>query len=251
MARPQRHTVDYFPFYCGEGKSNYYIEQKYGNDGFATWIKLLRELASSENHYIDLNDEVQIMFLSAKCKVEQIKLESIIIDLCKLGEFDSELWTEFRILFSEKFVESIEDAYRKRSNEIITKNSLFRLLGLKSSRKLDKSNPKPPKRNSQGGIKPQSKVKESKAKESKANKRFIPPTLGEVKKYFSEKGYREDSAVKFFDYYDTGSWKDSKGNPVKNWKQKALAVWFKEENKIPENKNQDPKFSFKDTGFVS
>lgn len=33
MARPQRNNVDYFPFFCKEGKSMFYIEQKYGNDG--------------------------------------------------------------------------------------------------------------------------------------------------------------------------------------------------------------------------
>ena len=43
MARPERNNVDYFPFLCKEGKAMFYIEQKYGNDGYATWIKLLRQ----------------------------------------------------------------------------------------------------------------------------------------------------------------------------------------------------------------
>jgi hypothetical protein len=86
---------------------------------------------------------------------------------------------------------------------------------------------------------------------AKKTTKFTPPSLDEVKKYFSEKGYKEASAIKFFDYYETGNWEDSKGNQVKNWKQKALAVWFKDENKIPDKSSQDQKFSFVDTGFVS
>lgn len=56
--------------------------------------------------------------------------------------------------------------------------------------------------------------------------------IEEVKLYFFENGYSEISAQKFFDYYSIANWKDSKGNKVKNWKQKAQAVWFKPENKI-------------------
>lgn len=50
--------------------------------------------------------------------------------------------------------------------------------------------------------------------------------------YFLENGYSETAAKKFYDYYSIANWQDSKGNKVKNWKQKAQAVWFKPENKI-------------------
>ena len=56
--------------------------------------------------------------------------------------------------------------------------------------------------------------------------------INDIKLYFFENGYSEITAQKFFDYYSVASWKDSKGNKVKNWKQKAQAVWFKDENKI-------------------
>ena len=39
-----------------------------------------------------------------------------------------------------------------------------------------------------------------------------------------------ESAQKFFNYYTAGEWHDGNGKPVKNWKQKAIAVWFKPEN---------------------
>lgn len=61
---------------------------------------------------------------------------------------------------------------------------------------------------------------------------FVPPTLLEVENYFAENQYSKITAKKAFDYYEVGNWKDSKGNQVKNWKQKMQSVWFKEENKL-------------------
>lgn len=78
------------------------------------------------------------------------------------------------------------------------------------------------------------KVKERKVKESKVKsieKKMTPPLLEEVKEYFIENGYTEESGIKAFNYYDVAGWEDSKGNKVKNWRQKMQAVWFKDENK--------------------
>ena len=62
-------------------------------------------------------------------------------------------------------------------------------------------------------------------------KRFTPPTLEEVKAYVTEKGYHVDAEF-FFKYYSEGQWKDKKGDPVKNWKQK-LITWEKKDADKP------------------
>lgn len=67
-------------------------------------------------------------------------------------------------------------------------------------------------------------------KEKVKKEKFVPPTLEEVKEYAKSRG-REDLAIKFFEYFDTGKWIDSEGKPVKNWKQKFI-TW--------DNKNQKP-----------
>jgi hypothetical protein len=63
------------------------------------------------------------------------------------------------------------------------------------------------------------------------NKKFVPPSLEEVKGYFREQGYREEVAEKAFGIYNADNWKDTKGNPIKSWKQKMHSVWFREEHK--------------------
>lgn len=63
-------------------------------------------------------------------------------------------------------------------------------------------------------------------------KRFVPPTLAEVEAYVRER----DSSVdprQFFEYFQAGNWMDSKGQKVKNWKQKLL-TWEKFQPKKPQ-----------------
>lgn len=60
---------------------------------------------------------------------------------------------------------------------------------------------------------------------------FVPPTIEEVKQYFNENGYTEQSAIKAFNHYSLGDWHDTQGTPVRAWKQKMNTVWFKPENK--------------------
>jgi len=120
MARPERNNVDYFPFICEDGNKMFYIEETYGNDGFATFVKLLRELAKTNHHYLDLSKPTTQMFLSAKCKVSKETLLAIIKDLVDLGKFDKVLWDENSIIWCNDFVESIQDAYIKRKNIAIS-----------------------------------------------------------------------------------------------------------------------------------
>jgi len=125
MARPERNNVDYFPFICEEGKKMYYIEEMYGNDGFATFVKILRELAKADFHFLDLSKDTTMMFLSAKCKVNLERLKLIINDLVVLGKFDKMLWDENSIIWCQDFIDSIQDAYLRRNNNCITYDGLL------------------------------------------------------------------------------------------------------------------------------
>jgi hypothetical protein len=64
------------------------------------------------------------------------------------------------------------------------------------------------------------------------------PTLEDIQAYVMEKGLNVDAKV-FYEYFTTPNekgetWKDSRGNPVRNWKQK-LITWS---NKTPQKKTE-------------
>lgn len=65
----------------------------------------------------------------------------------------------------------------------------------------------------------------------KESQRFAAPTLDEVKDFFKENGYTTEAATKAFTYYSEAQWRDSRGQTVKNWKQKMRGVWFRDEHK--------------------
>lgn len=78
---------------------------------------------------------------------------------------------------------------------------------------------------------PINEIQQSKSKSKSKSKNINTPTRDQVIDYFIEKGYTKDAGAKAFEYYDLQDWKDANGKPVKNWKAKMLAVWFKDENK--------------------
>lgn len=72
----------------------------------------------------------------------------------------------------------------------------------------------------------------------KKNKIYIPPSESELIAYVVGKGFSESLGKKVFEYYSTADWHDANGKKVKNWKQKLLSVWLKDENKPQKNKPQ-------------
>lgn len=56
-------------------------------------------------------------------------------------------------------------------------------------------------------------------------KRFVPPTLEEVKAYCSERKNNID-AEHFIDYYSSQHWKKANGRPLEDWKA-AVRTWEK------------------------
>ena len=142
MARKEKNNVEYFPHSVNHGKKMFCIRSKYKNDGYAVWFMLIEQLGKADNHYLDLKDDVQMIYLSSELMVDETVLLDIINMLVKLNVFDSELWNKERILYNQEFVESIADAYKKRNNKCIDRNSLILLLISKGRYKPSKSIPK-------------------------------------------------------------------------------------------------------------
>ena len=117
MARPKKRTIDYFPHQCTHGKTMFIIEQRYGNDGYAFWFKLLELLGSTNDHYLHLNNPADWEFLQAKTRTNEGFCQEILDLLARLDAIDQELWDEHKVVWSQNFVNGIADAYRNRKSE--------------------------------------------------------------------------------------------------------------------------------------
>ena len=152
MARPKKRTVDYFPHQCNHGKTMFILEQKYGNDGYAFWFKLLELLGTTEGHFLHLENSADWEFLQAKTRLYGDKCREILDLLARLDAIDRELWESHQVVWSQNFVDGIAPVYRNRGVETPSKPSFY-------TRKPSDGEVSTPEN-------PQSRVEESRVEES-------------------------------------------------------------------------------------
>ena len=235
MARNERNDVDYFPHPVAHGKKMFYLRSIYGNDGYSVWFMLLENIGKASYHYLDLSDEVELMYLSSELKVTDIVLKEIINCLVKFGEFDEELWNENYILFNEKFIDNISDAYKKRNNDCINKESLLILLEAKGIRKPSKGNPNEGKSTLKGGGSTQRIVKDSKLKKTKEEEMIARAnSFGLTLNDFTNNDNREE-IIKFWNYWTEPNKSKSKlrFEMERTWDtQKRITTWLSNSEKF-------------------
>jgi len=116
MARPQKYTADYFPHFAHNGKTMFIIEERFGNDGYAFWFKLLELLCSTEGHCYDCDSVENWGFLMSKTHVSEVSATEILCTLSKFGAIDSDLWAEKKI-WSQHLVDNLGPLYSKRTSK--------------------------------------------------------------------------------------------------------------------------------------
>lgn len=118
MARPKRQTVDYFPHFVKGGRTLYILENKFGNDGYAFWFKLLELLGDTDGHAYDCSETGNWEYLLAKTHVAEETAKEIMDTLVGLLKIDRELWEQHRIIWVQNFVNNLTQVYAKRHDEI-------------------------------------------------------------------------------------------------------------------------------------
>jgi len=200
---------------------------------------LLEHIGKSSYHYLDLSDNIELMYLSSEFKVSEAVLREIINALVKFGEFDKELWEENSILFNEKFIENISDAYKKRNNDCVNKESLVVLLHSKGILKHLKSNPNGNKSKLKEPVKPQSKeeeIKTDKNKEEKINERKLK-FASTLEIYLPT--YGKEMLNDFYKYWTEPNNSNTKFRKEleKTWSlERRLETWSKNENNFKKEK---------------
>lgn len=127
MARPKKQKVDYFPHYVKGGRTLFILEEKYGNDGYAFWFKLLELLCDSDGHFIDCRNSSNWEFLLAKTHTEAEKAEEIISTLVNLGKIDAELWAE-KVIWVQSLLNNVSSVYERRREDLPERPNLSQII---------------------------------------------------------------------------------------------------------------------------
>ena len=118
MARLKKQTVDYFPHFCKCGRTIFILENRFGNDGYAFWFKLLEIIGESDGHFYDCSNASNWAFLLAKTHTDEERANDIVNVLIDLGKIDAELWAARRIIWIENFVRNLSELYRRRVEDL-------------------------------------------------------------------------------------------------------------------------------------
>lgn len=125
MGRKPKKGVDYFSHDCDASTKPtlFTLQERFGNDGYAFWFKLLEFLGQRENLSFDCNVKAEWLFFVAKSKVTEDTANQILDTLASIDAIDAELWKK-RIVWSQNFLERVEDVYKKRGTTPPTKPML-------------------------------------------------------------------------------------------------------------------------------
>lgn len=125
MARPMRKDADYFPFICKEGKTFSILRNRYPLEGIGFFTELCIILTTTPDHHIQLKTDLDFEYLCSKMKCDKSKAESIIDLLVMTGKMHKELWEKANVILIPDLLDSLKDAYERRTNEIITIKELI------------------------------------------------------------------------------------------------------------------------------
>jgi hypothetical protein len=194
-----------------------YILAKFGGIGYGLWWRIVEMLHQEDENKLQHKEYIYFA-LSNQLKCEQDFVKAFIqscIQEAELLDSDGEYFWSERVL---KNVGKMQDIKEKRSSA-----------GKKSAEKRIENQQVATSVQQNPTSVEQNPTKENKRKE---NKKYSKPSLFEVISFFNDNGFTDIGAIKAYNYYDEGNWTDSKGNKVKNWKQKMRGVWFRDEYKI-------------------
>jgi len=204
-------------------ESPFYFSEKFTKS--QAWIDLLL-LANHSKGYIGKRGHLievprgyvgySKLALSKRWRWSETKTDKFLKDLTKMGQIREQkihkITTLLQILNYDKYQQKKEQTGEQTGEQ-----------------KADRKGTESGQKRTNKELKELNKEKERGRRKPKA---FTPPSIDDVKKYFSESGYSETSALRFYNGYDVSNWIDTQGTKIKNWKQKAIHVWFKPENEI-------------------
>jgi len=175
LARPERHDCDYFPFYAKRGKTLNILQAKYGLEGIGFFTNLMRFLTLQPDHYYHIKTDLDSMNLFAEIGViDDIKGTEILNLLALTGKIDADLW-ENKVIVSEDLLKSLESAYSRRTNKIITINKIKSKCTTETSLEVSKCTTETKKNSNFNDNNPQTKLKESKVNKRTAKAEWIEP----------------------------------------------------------------------------
>lgn len=194
---------------------------KFGGDGYLVFFGILEIYSREFKTELDWNLRVTRAYLRQKLQKRQ---DTLIINCLKhiqnSGKWKIDFIEDQVVVFIPKFTEFMDEWTARKLGSKSGVAPKILIHDKEEDKDTDKDIYK--------------EVVVSDAKKKKEKKPFVPPTLEEAKAFFRERGYKESVAERAWYGYDVADWHNSQKKKIANWKQTFIQVWFKDENKQPQ-----------------
>jgi len=122
MANKLKEIVDYFPFFVNDGRTFYVLKKQFGALGIGYFAELFRMIARTPGHVYSMRDEFDRERLtdfigSKEHPVDEQEIFDFLDSLASTGKIDPDMWYKKRLIASADFLDSLSEAYRRRSSE--------------------------------------------------------------------------------------------------------------------------------------
>lgn len=187
------------------------VRMKYGMAGYGLYWYCLELIAMGvEANKLTFELEHDAEIIAHDTGINYAVVQEMMVYMCDLGLFEN---TDGRITCLKM---------ASRLDQSMTSNPAMRkvISGIKNHDPVMMASSEPVTESCKNR-REEKRVEEKREDKGQKRKRFTPPAVGEVVAYVAEKNLTVDPRH-FHEYFTEGNWHDSKGNPVKNWKQKIL-----------------------------
>ena len=125
MARPQKHTAEYFSHDAGasSGRTLSILFNTFGHEGISVWWQLLETISVTENYVIVIRNAEDLEYLAAKVRLKTDRLKELLRKLAELDAIDQTLYG-MGAIWCQHFVDRLTPLYARRKQELPTKPQL-------------------------------------------------------------------------------------------------------------------------------
>jgi len=114
VGRPKSKNVPYFPHYTESSNELTFLENSFGAEGYRAYYRLLEILTKTNDHFIKLETETQMLTFRYSMNVEKELLDKVIDYLVEMEFIDKHMYHEENIIWIQELVDCFKLVYYKR-----------------------------------------------------------------------------------------------------------------------------------------
>jgi len=125
MARPTKHTVDYFTHdsHASQGRTLSILFNNFNHEGLSAWWLLLETISDTENHIISIRNLEDLEYLASKLHLLPDRAKEVLKKMAELDALDKDLYSE-GVIWCQNFVDRLCPVYESRKQELPSRPEL-------------------------------------------------------------------------------------------------------------------------------